>query len=168
MAQTMVNFRMDADLKRELEIVCRDMGMTLTTAFTIFARTVSREKRIPFEVTSLPMNHHADILNIPQITKKVIPIADKYQLGKLYLFGSYARGEADEQSDFDFYLDSSFKGGLFRFSALSGDLEAALGKPVDIITKDGLLRGNCDEFDNEMKNAIERDKVLIYEGQQQS
>lgn len=55
MAQVVnVNFRMDSDLKRSMEQVCADMGMSMTTAFTIFAKTVSREKRIPFEVSADP------------------------------------------------------------------------------------------------------------------
>lgn len=54
MAQTMVNFRMDEDLKKELEKTCAEMGMSMTTAFTIFAKKVTREKRIPFEI-SVPM-----------------------------------------------------------------------------------------------------------------
>ena len=54
MAQTMVNFRMDEDLKKKMEKVCADMGMSMTTAFTIFAKTVTREKKIPFEVTADP------------------------------------------------------------------------------------------------------------------
>lgn len=54
MAQAMVNFRMDADLKKNMEQVCSDMGLSMTTAFTIFAKKVSREKRIPFEVSADP------------------------------------------------------------------------------------------------------------------
>lgn len=54
MAQTMVNFRMDSDLKASMEKVCKEMGMSMTTAFTIFATKVSREKRIPFEITADP------------------------------------------------------------------------------------------------------------------
>lgn len=54
MAQSMVNFRMDSDLKKSMEQVCKDMGMSMTTAFTVFATKVSREKRIPFEITSDP------------------------------------------------------------------------------------------------------------------
>ena len=49
MAQAMANFRMDADLKKSMEQTCQEMGMSMTTAFTIFATKVSREKRIPFE-----------------------------------------------------------------------------------------------------------------------
>ena len=50
MAQTMVNFRMDEELKKNMEQVCKDMGMSMTTAFTIFATKVSRDRRIPFDV----------------------------------------------------------------------------------------------------------------------
>ena len=54
MAQAMVNFRMDADLKKSMEQTCQEMGMSMTTAFTIFATKVSREKRIPFEISADP------------------------------------------------------------------------------------------------------------------
>ncbi len=54
MAQTMINFRMDSELKKSMEQVCKEMGMSMTTAFTIFATKVSREKRIPFEISADP------------------------------------------------------------------------------------------------------------------
>lgn len=50
MAQTNVNIRMDAELKRQFEEFCADVGMSMTTAFNIFARKAVRENRIPFEV----------------------------------------------------------------------------------------------------------------------
>lgn len=49
-----VNFRMDAELKSNLEQVCRELGLTPTAAFTIFATKVVRERRIPFEVAIDP------------------------------------------------------------------------------------------------------------------
>ena len=52
MASTNINIRMDADLKRQFETFCADMGMTMTTAFTIFAKKAVREYRIPFEIGS--------------------------------------------------------------------------------------------------------------------
>ena len=55
MAQTMVNFRMDEDLKKGMEQACKEMGLSMTTAFTMFATKVSREKRIPFEVSVDPL-----------------------------------------------------------------------------------------------------------------
>lgn len=50
----MINFRMDSELKKSMEQVCKEMGMSMTTAFTIFATKVSREKRIPFEISADP------------------------------------------------------------------------------------------------------------------
>ncbi len=51
MAQTLVNFRMDEDLKKDMDNTCKELGMTMTTAFTIFAKKMTREKRIPFDVS---------------------------------------------------------------------------------------------------------------------
>ena len=54
MAQVLVNFRIDEEDKKGMEDVCRDLGMSMSTAFTIFAKKVRREKRIPFEVSVDP------------------------------------------------------------------------------------------------------------------
>lgn len=50
MAQTSVNIRIDEDLKKQFDNFCSDAGMSMTTAFCIFAKTVVRERRIPFEI----------------------------------------------------------------------------------------------------------------------
>ncbi len=50
MATTNVNIRMDSDLKRQFEVFCSDMGMSMSTAFNIFAKKAVREYRIPFEI----------------------------------------------------------------------------------------------------------------------
>ena len=52
MAQVMVNFRMDESVKKSMELACKEMGLSMTAAFTIFATKVGREKRIPFEITA--------------------------------------------------------------------------------------------------------------------
>ncbi len=54
MAQKMINFRMEESLKNQMEEVCREMGISLSTAFTIFAKKVTKERRIPFEITADP------------------------------------------------------------------------------------------------------------------
>lgn len=59
-----VNFRMDSDLKNNMEKVCSDMGLTLTAAFTIFAKTVTREKRIPFEITADPFYSESNLRHL--------------------------------------------------------------------------------------------------------
>ncbi len=53
MAQAVsVNFKLDADVKKKMEKACYDMGLSMSAAFTIFAKTVGRERRIPFEVSA--------------------------------------------------------------------------------------------------------------------
>lgn len=50
----MVNIRMDQDVKHDMESVCKKLGMSMTTTFTIFAKKMGREHRIPFEVSVDP------------------------------------------------------------------------------------------------------------------
>ena len=54
MAQAMVNFRMDEELKKNMEETCKKMGLTMTAAFTMFATKVTNEQRIPFEIVADP------------------------------------------------------------------------------------------------------------------
>lgn len=68
MAQTLVNFRMDEELKQSMERTCQELGMNMTTAFTIFAKKMTREKRIPFEVSVDPFYSEANM----NYLKKVI------------------------------------------------------------------------------------------------
>lgn len=67
MAQTMVNFRMDEELKKSMEKVCSDMGLSMTAAFTIFAKKVSREKRIPFEISADPFYSERNMKHLEQV-----------------------------------------------------------------------------------------------------
>lgn len=71
MAQTMVNFRLDEDVKASMEQVCKEMGMSMTTAFTIFATKVSRERRIPFEVTADPFYSETNIRYLEGMAQEI-------------------------------------------------------------------------------------------------
>ena len=52
MAQTTFSVRMDAEIKKQFDDFCNQVGMNTTTAFNMFARAVLRERRLPFEVTT--------------------------------------------------------------------------------------------------------------------
>ena len=71
MAQTMVNFRMDENLKKAMEETCKEMGMSMTTAFTIFAKKVSRERRIPFEISADPFYSENNMKYLEQIVSDI-------------------------------------------------------------------------------------------------
>ena len=64
MSQVMVNFRMDDALKRDVEQVCADLGMSMTTAFTIYAKKLARERRIPFEVSLDPFFSESNLAHL--------------------------------------------------------------------------------------------------------
>lgn len=64
MAQTLVNIRMDEELKKNMEQICQELGMNMTTAITIFAKKVTREKRIPFEVSVDPFYSESNMAHL--------------------------------------------------------------------------------------------------------
>ena len=61
MAQTLINIRIDEDVKKSMEETCKELGITMSAAFNIFARKMSREKRIPFEVSIDPFYSESNI-----------------------------------------------------------------------------------------------------------
>ena len=72
MAQVVnVNFRMDAELKKSMEEVCSEIGINLTTAFTIFAKKVSREKRIPFELSADPFYSESNMKYLEKVISDI-------------------------------------------------------------------------------------------------
>ena len=91
---------------------------------------------------------------IEEIKEKAIPIAKKYGVKTLWLFGSYARGDADAESDVDFLID---KGKIFGIEYLGFvlDLEEIFKCHVDVV-----MTGSSDK---EFLSDIEEDEVLLYE-----
>lgn len=80
MAQTVnVNFRMDEADKKKMESVCSELGLSMSAAFTIFAKKVGREHRIPFEVSVDPFYSES---NVSYLEDKLAA----YKSGKLKLF----------------------------------------------------------------------------------
>jgi DNA-damage-inducible protein J len=71
MAQVLINFRMDEDLKKSMEQTCKSLGMNMTTAFTIFAKKMSRERRIPFEVSVDPFYNDHNMAAIDEAARQI-------------------------------------------------------------------------------------------------
>ena len=71
MSQVLVNIRMDEDLKKSMERTCHSLGMNITTAFTIFAKKVSREQRIPFEVSLDPFYSECNMAAIDEAARQI-------------------------------------------------------------------------------------------------
>ncbi len=71
MAQAMINFRMDEELKKSMEETCKDLGLSMTTAFTIFAKKMTREKRIPFEVSVDPFYSEKNMVYLKKVVEDI-------------------------------------------------------------------------------------------------
>lgn len=75
------------------------------------------------------------VLTLDEIREKVRPICEAYKVKRLFLFGSYARGEATKESDVDFHIMLGEETTLLELGGLYVDLEDALQKEVDIVTQ---------------------------------
>ena len=72
MAQAVnVNFRLDEDVKKSMEQTCSELGLSMSAAFTIFAKKVGREKRIPFEVAVEPFYPESNIRYLENIVRDI-------------------------------------------------------------------------------------------------
>ena len=64
MAQTNINIRIDEDLKQQFETFCSNIGMTMTTAFCVFAKTAVRKQKIPFELAVDPFYSESNMAHL--------------------------------------------------------------------------------------------------------
>ena len=64
MAQTLVNISMDEELKKNMEQTCQELGMNMTTAITVFAKKMTGEKRIPFEISVDPFYSESNMAHL--------------------------------------------------------------------------------------------------------
>lgn len=99
------------------------------------------------------------VYTIDEIRQAVAPIAARYGVDRVFLFGSYARGNANGSSDIDFAIEKGKIHGL-QFAGMLGDLLEVFNKKVDLLTVSCIREnientGFCDRF--------ERDKVVVYE-----
>lgn len=103
------------------------------------------------------------ILTIEEITKKVAPLAKKYNLKEVYLFGSYARGEAREDSDIDLlYVKFDNSMSLTTKYMLLNELEDSLGKKVDLISMQAFAMNKQIPGTDEFLKNIEQEREEIY------
>ena len=94
------------------------------------------------------------VLTIKQIKERIKPIMEKHGIKEVYLFGSYARGEANNNSDVDIYCERGDVDTLFKAIDFDEELEKALGKKVDVVTIGSKMH---DYF----KKQLEEDMIKI-------
>ena len=103
------------------------------------------------------------VYTIQEIRSKVMPLLVKYRIPAMYLFGSYARGDATEDSDIDFLIDTTGTEltSLLRLGALYCDLEEAFQKPIDLITVRSIMQERSMESDIDFRNTVLKERVRL-------
>ena len=71
MAQTTISVRMDDTLKKEFDSVCNDLGLSMTTAIIMLAKKMTREKRIPFEVSVDPFYSESNMAYLKKVVEDI-------------------------------------------------------------------------------------------------
>ena len=95
---------------------------------------------------------------IDEIRRRIQPIASRYGVERVYLFGSYARGDALPGSDIDLRVDSGAIRGYFKLAGFYRELEEALAMPVDVLT--------TGSFSDSFLSRISGEEVILYDQSQ--
>ena len=105
-------------------------------------------------VSLIESNINPSVLTIKQIKTRMLPVMAKHGIHEVFLFGSYARGEATNKSDIDIYCESGDIKTLIDQGFLEDELEEALGKEVDIV----FIGSQMDDF---FRQQLEGDLIKL-------
>lgn len=110
------------------------------------------------------------IYTIKELRDRIVPITQKYRIPVVYLFGSYARNEATDQSDVDILIDreGSAIRGMFDMGGLYAELRESVGKEIDLVTLQTLRQKSTQQRTPWLVDNLEKDMVMLYESQRHS
>ena len=98
-----------------------------------------------------PIDEEHGIVDLEYISRKCSEIFDKYKMNFCYLFGSYAKGKAKDDSDVDLLISTEIKG--LKFFGLVEEIRNSLHKKVDVIEVAG-LKDNVELLEEILKDGI--------------
>lgn len=93
---------------------------------------------------------------VDELKNIITPIAAKYQIAQVYLFGSFARGDYNEESDIDIRIEKGKLKGMFALCGFYTEISEALGRKVDVLTTGSLSE--------DFLEKIRKDEVMLYAG----
>lgn len=150
--------RVDKESKDFFKKIVEKEGYTTSKVLSAFIDRVCMSKEIPSDIIKKMEYEKNFLITIPYIKKvleEVIGSMGKDVIDKIYLFGSYARGEETNNSDIDLRIVGKEGMSLFDVGYIIYEVEEKTGKKVDIIS------GN--NIDPVVYETIKRDEICIYE-----
>jgi hypothetical protein len=103
------------------------------------------------------------VYTLNELAQKIIPIAHKYDIPAVYVFGSYARGDATADSDVDvLFQRKGSKISGWMIGALYEDLSESLGKGLDLVTVETLEQDCTKERTPWFVDNLLKERRLLY------
>ncbi|MFV0560903.1 MAG: nucleotidyltransferase family protein [Enterococcus sp.] len=106
------------------------------------------------------------ILTVKEIEQRVKPVAEKYEIPIVYIFGSYARNEASNKSDIDFLVSTkglSEENRWLVYSDFFDDLKQAVEHDIDLVEIEAFLESGQTSYQEEFFEKILEERVKIFE-----
>lgn len=103
------------------------------------------------------------VYTVDELRSIVSPIAKRHSISRVFLFGSYAWGEATPCSDVDLRVDADTIHSLFDLGGLYAELEATLGKSLNLVTANALRQNLNDPATRKFVRSIKSEELLLYE-----
>ena len=160
---TNIIFRTDSVLKENVTKIAHERGVTLSQLINACLQDINQRGMVPLYVNKfLPPVYEKEsrltILKIKKIVTETVQKMEKKNLiTKVYLYGSYSRGEETSESDVDLRIEAERGLTLIDLGNLRQDLVEAFKKDVDLSAADP------EDLDPKFYQNIKKDEICIYE-----
>ena len=160
---TNIIFRINSTLKESVTRIARERGVSLSQLINACLQDINHKGMIPLYVNKFlpPVYEKENKLTIAKIKKIIDEIIQKQEkknlIKKVYLFGSYARGEENENSDLDLRLETDDGLSLIDVGNIRQDIVDATDKEVD------LMVAGPEDLDPMFYANVRKDEICIYE-----
>ena len=155
---TNIIIRVDKDSKELFQKIVENNGQTSSKVLNAFIDEVCIDKVLPKSLLNKITFNTKQIINIPfikKVVKEAVESLNKDVIKKVYLFGSYSRGEETNNSDIDLRIIGKDNMSLFDIGYITSEVEEKTGKKVDIISGEIV--------DPVMYKLVKEDEICIYE-----
>jgi len=154
--------RIDGGRKETFNEICEEMDVSVSSTLIAFIDDVIKRKKIPMNIYALarknmPRKENLNIILIKKYIDSAIQQMERNRINKVYLFGSYSRGEQTKDSDIDLYIEVEDGFTLFDQGDFASNFKGLANKDVDILTPGSLTP--------ELKKEIRKDMICLYERQ---
>ena len=153
--------RINGEVKKVAMEVAESNGISISALVNFYLSQIAKTGKIPYftiERTKALEKEEENKQNAIELIRKIranLSQSSVYEkIDKLYLFGSYARGEETQDSDVDLFVEFNDDASLLDHSKLHVEIEDLLDRKVDLVTS---------EKDDPFLELIKKDQILIYE-----